>query len=242
MTRALILAAGRGTRLAPLTDNRPKCLVPFNGRPLLDRQVEALTMGGATPVAMVTGYCAEVLAERAAVTFLNESWANTGAARSLATARSWLSTGNTVVSYGDIFYSAETVAKLVASEGTIAVAYDPNWLQAWSARYEDPRVDAETFRMENGNIVEIGGRIQDLATVEGQYMGLFKLTRSGWETLETILQEIGDERARQIDMTGLLALAIRRGVRIAAVPVCGPWGEIDNANDLAAYERLYPEA
>jgi mannose-1-phosphate guanylyltransferase len=46
--RALLLAAGLGTRLRPLTDSVPKCLVEIGGRPLLDYWIELLSQGGVT--------------------------------------------------------------------------------------------------------------------------------------------------------------------------------------------------
>ena len=48
--RALLLAAGRGTRLRPLTDSVPKCLVDINGRPLLDYWIELLSEGGVVDI------------------------------------------------------------------------------------------------------------------------------------------------------------------------------------------------
>jgi len=61
--RALLLAAGYGTRLRPLTDNIPKCLVPIRGRPLLDYWLELLFAGGIEAVLVNTHYLAEKVAE-----------------------------------------------------------------------------------------------------------------------------------------------------------------------------------
>jgi mannose-1-phosphate guanylyltransferase len=55
-TRAVLLAAGRGTRLRPLTDGIPKCLVPIHGRPLLDYWLELLLTGGIDRVLVNTHY------------------------------------------------------------------------------------------------------------------------------------------------------------------------------------------
>ncbi|MFZ9450262.1 MAG: NTP transferase domain-containing protein, partial [Alphaproteobacteria bacterium] len=62
--RAIILAAGRGSRMRQLTDERPKCLVPLRGRPLLEWQLEALRGAGIREIGIVTGYRREMLASR----------------------------------------------------------------------------------------------------------------------------------------------------------------------------------
>ena len=59
--KALILAAGLGTRLAPITNDRPKSLVPVNGKPILMKQIENLHENGITDITIVSGYKAEIL-------------------------------------------------------------------------------------------------------------------------------------------------------------------------------------
>ena len=59
--RAVILAAGRGSRLGHLGSDRPKCLVQLEGRPLIERQIAALRRGGADEIAVVRGYRAVFL-------------------------------------------------------------------------------------------------------------------------------------------------------------------------------------
>ena len=59
--KALILAAGLGTRLAPITNDRPKSMVPVNGKPILVKQIENLLNNGITDITIITGYRSEVI-------------------------------------------------------------------------------------------------------------------------------------------------------------------------------------
>ena len=60
---ALIIAGGEGERLRPLTNDRPKNMVPVAGRPIVDQQLEWLRAGGVTDAVLLCGYKAEVLQE-----------------------------------------------------------------------------------------------------------------------------------------------------------------------------------
>ena len=59
--KAIILAAGMGTRLRPITSSIPKCLVPVNSKPILEHQFEALLLAGIRDVILVVGHLAELL-------------------------------------------------------------------------------------------------------------------------------------------------------------------------------------
>ena len=58
---AIILAAGMGTRLRPLTNDRPKCLVEVNGIPMVERQIQFLKEKGIDDITLISGYKAEAL-------------------------------------------------------------------------------------------------------------------------------------------------------------------------------------
>ena len=109
--RAIILAAGRGSRMGQLGDERPKCLVEFGGKPLIHRQVAALRRGGAQAVGVVRGYRAEMIELPGLTYFHNERWAETNMVMSLTTAAEWLKAGPVIVSYADIFYRHELVRR-----------------------------------------------------------------------------------------------------------------------------------
>lgn len=67
--KALILAAGLGSRLAPITDHCPKSMVPVNGKPILFKQIENLHENGITDITVISGYKAEVLEEAVSSAF-----------------------------------------------------------------------------------------------------------------------------------------------------------------------------
>lgn len=234
--RAIILAAGRGSRMENLTEDRPKCLVELHGRPLLQWQLDALSEAGIEETAIVTGYLREQLANRGLHEFNNPIWDRTNMVASLACAADWLEQGPCVVSYSDIFYDAEAVRQLMASDADIAVTYDPGWLEIWAARFEDPLDDAETFRLDGDTITEIGNRPTDVAQVEGQYMGLLRFTPRGWAEARRIHLALPDEKAAKLDMTSLLRAVIQAGnIPVKGIAYTGKWGEVDSGEDLAVY-------
>jgi choline kinase len=236
--KAIILAAGRGSRMKNLTEERPKCLVELRGKALLDWQLEALRAAGITEIAIVTGYKRELLANRGLVEFHNSRWAETNMVSSLACAQDWLQKGTCVVSYSDIFYSPMAVQSLMTCAASLAITYDPNWLELWTQRFGDPLLDAETFRLTpEHTLAEIGNKPISVDEVQGQYMGLLRFTPEGWAEVLRIRSGLTSEQCDKMHMTGTLQKVIDAGcVAITSVPYFGEWGEVDFANDLDAYQ------
>lgn len=239
MTRAIILAAGRGSRMGKLTAEQPKCFARLHGQRLLDWQLAALRRAGIEQLAIVRGYRGESFDEPVCY-FENPRWQQSNMVRTLLAADSWLATEDCIVSYSDIFYSAATVTALAGATGDLAIAYDPNWHALWAQRFVDPLADAESFRLDAAGCLEtIGERCGSVAEIEGQYMGLLKFTPAGWAQVRLFVARFGEEEVDRLDMTTLLRLGLQAGWRIAVSPVQGVWGEVDAADDLALYHRLF---
>jgi choline kinase len=236
--KAIILAAGRGSRMKDLTDERPKCLVELRGKPLLDWQLEALHKAGISEIAIVTGYRRELLTNRGLTEFHNPRWAETNMVSSLACAQEWLASEPCIVSYSDIFYEASAAVSLKESTASFAVTYDPHWLKLWEKRFGDPLLDAETFRLKtDGTLLEIGNKPQSVEEVQGQYMGLLRLTPEAWAEVMRIRAGLTKSECDKIHMTGTLQKVINAGqVPIHALQYEGDWGEIDSSDDLRLYE------
>ena len=243
MMRAVILAAGRGSRLGHLGGDRPKCLVELAGKPLIERQLAALRRGGVDEIGVVRGYRAEIIDFPGLSYFVNERWAETNMVMSLAAAAPWLRSGPVIVSYADIFYRSELVRGLAGAPGQLVISYDRKWRRLWTRRFADPLADAETFRINAaGQLLEIGGKTTRIEDIEGQYMGLLKFTPPAWSAVKMLLGTLDAPIRDRLDMTGLLCrLLTGKQLPISTFGTDGEWGEIDNPEDVVLYQNMVSE-
>lgn len=237
--KAIILAAGRGSRMQGLTDDKPKGLVEFRGKPLLDWQLTSLQAAGIDEIAIITGYQRELFANRRLVEFHNSRWSETNMVSSLVCASEWLSSEPCIVSYSDIFFEPGAVTALMDVSTDLALTYDKNWRALWERRFGNPLLDAETFRVDNdtGTLVEIGNKPKTVEEIEGQYMGLLRFTPVGWDEVVRIRATLSSNDRDQMHMTATLQRVIEEGrVSVTATPYRGRWGEVDSESDLLAYD------
>lgn len=244
MTRAVILAAGEGTRLRPLTADKPKALVPLSGVPLLSRQLAVLRRAGLDDISVVVGYRADALAGLGLRLFRNPMYASTNMVASLRCARELFDgADDVVVAYGDIVYEPRVLAALLVAPGPLAVVVDLGWHRLWSLRMEDPLADAETLKLDSaGCIVELGRKPRSLDDIQGQYIGLFKVARSHapsfFERYDALAPgSLFDGRPREtMYMTSYLQDQIDHGIVAHAALVTNGWLEVDSVEDLDRYE------
>lgn len=239
----VILAAGRGSRMRELTREHPKCLLRLAGRPLLFWQLDALRAAGVRRILVVRGYLREQLdptalglAPDAFETVDNPHWDQSNMVRTLLCAFPLLGEADALVSYSDIVYAPSHVRALRASQGEIGITYDVRWEGLWRLRNGNPLDDAETFKAREGRLLEIGGRPQRLEDVQGQYMGLLKLSPGGREQIRSHVDGLPAAAADRLDMTALLRDLLAKHVEVSAVAVSGMWCECDTREDIRRYE------
>ena len=235
--RGLILAAGRGSRLGILTGNQPKCLVKLAGKTLVDWQVAALRSVGIDEIGIVRGYLGQTIRHSNLICFDNPDWSESNMVFSFLCARDWLEGHQCVVSYGDIVFHPDAVSRLLAARFDISVTYDTAWRSLWEERFDDPGQDAESFQVRGGLVRRLGEKPCCLNEVEGQYMGLMKLSPGGWLQIDKFTSRLDNTLVRKSDFTSLISRLTKGGVAIGAVPVHGRWCEIDRQEDLDLYER-----
>ena len=153
--KGIILAAGRGSRLNTLTDNKPKPLVNLAGKTLFEWQLAAMAESGINDVTVMTGYLAEQFSFYKTKSIHNFDWAVSNMVRTLLCADDILSSQECIVSYGDIVYHPDIVKELSLAKGDIVISYDKKWLDLWSLRFENPLDDAESFAEQDGVLVDI---------------------------------------------------------------------------------------
>ena len=157
---------------------------------------------------------------------------------SLIKADPWLCSDNCIVSYSDIVYCPDDVLSLMRSNGDIVIAYDPRWLDLWALRFDNPLVDAETFRIDGERITEIGARPEREEDIQGQYMGLLKISPEGWNRIHYYLSLLEPDERDCMDVTKLLRGLVESEVEVLGVPIENQWFEIDSEHDLKMYSTV----
>ena len=157
---------------------------------------------------------------------------------SLLCAKEWIDNDDLIISYSDIFYSKIAVKKLNETKSDISIIYDPNWLELWDMRFDNPLDDAETFKLDSLSCLkEIGRKPNTIKECEGQFIGLIKISRNGWSIMNKHISVI-KEKIKKIDTTSLLNFLILKKVKIRAIPISDKWGEVDTLNDYKLYKKL----
>jgi choline kinase len=226
--QALILAAGRGSRLGKITDTTPKCLLLVGRRPIVTHQLEALAEAGVAPVAMVVGYCADEIREIVGIRaeyIENPKWSSTNSLYSFLLARDWIK-GPLVILNSDVIFHPEILHRLLATGGD-AIAFD-------SSSGHAP--EHMKVRVVDGQLIDMSKDMPaDLAT--GENLGILHFTHESVQLLldkASAILAAGGEQA----WTGAAVRELARERRIAAVDVAGlPWAEIDSAQDLESARR-----
>jgi len=243
--RVVHLAAGQGTRLRPLTDDQPKPLVELGGNSLLERNVETLDDTGVSDHVVVTGYEAEQIRELGFETVHNEVYDETEMIYSLfcaADAFPDAGEGDLIISYGDIIYEQDVVEALLDCTAPLCVVVDTEWRTLWETRFDDPLSDAETLDRDDENrILEIGGDPKSYDEIDGQYIGLLKVSNDYLDKFIAAYEELDEQTDGfvSIDSTAFLQRLIDDGWQLQAVPVEEGWLEVDTLSDLRQYRELH---
>jgi len=244
---AIILAAGRGSRLHPYTESCPKCLTELGDKTLLDRQIATLRQCGISDIIIATGYLGDMLQRPDVECINNPRWSETNMVESLFCAESRFNE-DILVAYSDIVYQPRVLEALLNSDKDISVVVDRQWRALWEKRFPDPLTDAETLRIDQrGDISEIGQPPESFDQIDAQYIGLMRFKENGVTSLREAYASIHrNERewkkrrpAERAYMTDLLSEMILLGHRVRAVPVDSGWLELDTVADYELYASMF---
>jgi len=237
--KAIILAAGMGTRLKSLTKNKPKCLLGFYGVSLLSSQLANFFSLKVRKIIIICGYRFKLLKKFNTQLVINKNYRTTNMLWSLFCAKNEFNE-SLIISYGDIAYSKENLKKILNSKGDICVAYDTKWKVYWSKRFKKPLKDLESFKIrKNNTIAEIGNKVNSFKEIDGQYIGLIKFSKKGIKKAQKVYfsilngnKKINNKKIKKAFITDFIQELINRGIEIKGVPIHGGWLEIDTPNDL----------
>lgn len=245
--KAIILAAGQGTRLRPHTNQKPKCMVELAGKPLLHHQLEALRAVGINKIMLVGGYRADKLDAPGTECAINTRFDRTNMVVTLFCAEDWMTPGeDLLIAYGDIVYEQKVLNSLLKIDAPVAISVDRQWQRLWETRMENPLSDAETLKLVDDNrVTEVGKKPVSFEEIQGQYMGLIKIRgdfvesfRDYWHGLDRTAVYDGKDFDNMY-MTSFLQQLINSGIELRAAFTDNGWIEVDTVEDLERYDAMH---
>jgi len=249
------VAAGRGRRLGPETEDIPKCMVRVAGQPILHWQLRAFAAAGLSDIVVVRGYLGDRIdGGRAAPAFVdNPHWAHNNILASLLCAAEHLP-GGFFFSYCDIVYTPEVVARLAAraraaNPAPVSLIIDRGWADAYEGRTLHPISEAELTQVDGqGQVVRMGKGAVARDKAVGEFIGLAYFSAAGAAALRALwdVALVGGLEApfglaatlRQSYLTDALNVLADQGLLIEPVFIDGQWREIDTPQDLAAAQTV----
>ena len=240
-SKALIIAAGLGSRLKKHTKNLPKCMLDFGGKTLLQRQLDSYKKCGIKDISIIRGYKKEKINYKGIRYFENTDYKNNNVLNSVFYAEKVIN-GNIIISYSDILFDSSVVQRTLDSVHDISVVVDIDWRGYYVGRKDHPISEAENVIFNSNNEVEKIGKINTgKEEVHGEFIGMIKLSNRGAEIfkhhfnrLKKIYWNKSFQRAeifQKAYLTDLIQELVDIGIKVHCVIIESGWKEIDTVED-----------
>ena len=254
-TKALIIAAGLGSRLKKHTENLPKCMLDFGGKTLLQRQLEAYKDSGVENISLIRGYKKEKIKYKGIKYFENTDYRNNNILNSIFYAEKVIN-GNIIISYSDILFDSSVVQRTLESNHDISVVVDIDWRGYYVGRKDHPISEAENVIFNSNNEVEKIGKInKGNQEVHGEFIGMIKLSDHGtkifkenFHRLKKIYWNKPFQRAKIFQkayLTDFIQELVDIGIKVHCVIIESGWKEIDTVEDykkaLIGFNKKFPK-
>ena len=255
-TKALIIAAGLGSRLKKHTENLPKCMLDFGGKTLLQRQLEAYNKNNIKDISLIRGYKKDKINYKGLRYFENKDYKNNNILNSIFYAEKIIN-GNIIISYSDILFDPTVVQRTMESNHDISVVVDIDWRGYYVGRKDHPISEAENVIFNSNNKVEKIGKINTgNEEVHGEFIGMIKLSDRGTEIfkqhfhrLKKIYWNKPFQRAKIFQkayLTDFIQELVDIGIKVHCVIIESGWKEIDTVEDykkaIAGFNKKFTKS
>ncbi len=230
VTKAVVLAAGKGTRMGSLTEDLPKPMLPVKGKPLLEHVLDHLREAGVRECGLITGYRREVIEGHFAhypmrLEFIHQETVN-GTAGAAKLARAFAGNEPFLLTYGDIWCEPDDYRRVMQpvenepeTEATLAVKY-----------VEDPFQGAAVY-VKDGYIQRIVEKpAKGTSTTQWNSAGIYCFRPRIFEEIDRVGLSVRGE----YELTDAVAQMVDAARKLRAVEIKGTWRDVGRPEDLSA--------
>lgn len=259
--KAIIVAAGTGSRLGELAKDTPKSLLDVNGQSILERQISVFKKLGISDITVIIGPHTEKFTFKNISFIQDKNYLEHDILSSLMLVHS-IMYDDVIVSYGDVIFDEHVLKPLINFKGSIGLCIDLNWEKNYDGRKPELKQEATTVQIKNNMCTKIvDGRELAKSKIKGnlkysnyerqklgEFVGLMRLSKHGSTIFikryeELINSHIGSfhdaPSISQAYFTDMLQELIDNDTEILPIPVQGKWCEIDTIEDLKRAEGMF---
>lgn len=232
--KALVLAAGLGTRLSPITDSCPKCMAPVNGKPIIEKQIENLLENNIIDITVIGGYLYDTLEQFIHSKFpdvkvINSvDYATTNNMYSAYMGKDYVGQDDFLMMNADVYFDSSVIKTLINFDKSNAIVTDIG------AYLEESMKVIE----KDGHLIEIAKTITKEDAL-GNSIDVYKFSKEGGNAFFEKCREYIEDKKELKKWSEVALNDILKDVNFYACPLVGRWYEIDNHDDLKIAEELF---
>ena len=245
--KIIILAAGMGSRLKPLTNDKPKCMVKLFNETLIERQIKIFHNCNIDDITIVTGYRGELINIPDVNYVKNKNYEKTNMNESLFCALE-PSDSPILVTYSDIVFEQKIIEQMLEVTECIRLGVSLNWKKNYQNRRLHPLSEAENVLMENGRVLQIRKNISESSQNQqiGEFLGIMMLSPDNVKILLEKYSYLKQNHKGTFHnapslsnayITDMLQELIDSSISVDPVFIQGMWHEIDTPEDLKNAEK-----
>lgn len=232
--KALILAAGLGTRLRPLTNTRPKSMVEVNGKPILFKQIDNLLENGVEDITIIAGYKSEMMIEAINKSYknikiiINDVYDKTNNMYSAYLALDDIYGNEFLLMNADVFYDTAILKELIKNEYVNSIV-----------------VEEGIYNDENMKVSCVDGKIMEISKIVseddayGVSIDVYKFSKEGSKVFYDKVKEYIEDTKELNQWTEVALNEVLKLIEFRPCPLKGRWIEIDDHDDLKMAVNIF---
>ena len=247
--KAIILAAGEGSRMGKLTQNIPKPLVTVNGKSIIQRQITLFHEKKIDNIIIVTGPTSDKFNFKNVVYVNDLDHKKHDTLGSLITARDYMN-DEIIITYADQIFDEKIMESVNNFSGDIGIAVDLDWEKNYVNRDQHPKSEAENVLINGNEILELRKNISECKENEkiGECLGLMKFSRKASKVFLDKYSELETSHKGKFHnapslekalISDMLQELIDSEINVEPIYVSGKWCEIDTPQDLEIARKLF---
>lgn len=231
----VLLAAGKSSRIYNHIQKH-KCLISIKNKPIINHLIDNSIKNDIDNVTIITGFKNILLKKKINKRNINYIY-NKYFAKYEMVYSIYLALKNIdddiLISYSDIYYD-EKVFNLINKhkKNNLLLPIKKNWLKIWNKRKKPIFDDAETLKIKNKKLIEIGKKLNKISDAQGQFMGILYIPK---EMRINLMKIINKYKLYKKQTTFLLDTLIKKKIDIDIISTNLSWYEFDDLDDLNNY-------